>query len=63
MSQIPGETNRGPVMTFLERTLRVAALILLAASLAACANTIRGAGKDIGQAADATGDAIEEIVE
>ena len=35
----------------------------LTLSLAACANTIRGAGKDIGQAADATGDAIEDIVE
>ena len=50
-------------MMLFDRTLRLAALIVVSIALAACANTIRGAGKDIGQAADATGDAIEDIVE
>ena len=40
--------------------------LVLAASgfgLAACENTIRGAGKDIDQTADAVGDAAEDVVE
>ena len=44
------------------RILTVAIALSAALSLAACANTIRGAGKDIAAAADATGDAVEDIV-
>lgn len=37
-------------------------LILAAAlTLAACGNTIRGAGRDIGNTVDATGQAAEDI--
>ncbi len=43
------------------RILAAAICLSAALSLAACANTIRGAGKDIAAAADATGDAIEDI--
>ena len=43
------------------KALVVAIGLSAALSLAACANTIRGAGKDIAAAADATGDAIEDI--
>jgi len=50
-------------MMLFDRILRLTAIIPVSVSLAACANTIRGAGKDIGQAADAAGDAIEDIVE
>ena len=47
-------------MARIAKTILILAAVL---SASACANTIRGAGKDIGQAADATGDAIEDIVE
>ena len=44
------------------RILTVAISLLAALSLAACANTIRGAGKDISATAAATGDAVQDIV-
>ena len=39
-------------------------IILLAAlmALTACANTIRGVGRDAGNAVDATGDAVDDVV-
>ena len=36
-------------------------LLLGALTLSACGNTIRGAGRDIGNTVDATGEAAEEI--
>ena len=40
----------------------LALALLSAIALAGCANTIRGAGRDIGNAVDATGEAVEEVV-
>lgn len=37
---------------------RIATILLLAFSLASCANTIRGIGRDINDSANAVGDAI-----
>ena len=48
-------------MRYICKFLAVAISLSAVLSLAACANTIRGAGKDISAAADATGDAIDDI--
>ena len=45
------------------RKLSALALVFAAAlTLAACENTIRGAGQDVGDTVDATGDAVDSAV-
>ncbi len=48
-------------MPSIRKGLAVAIGLSVALAVAGCANTIRGAGKDIAAAADATGDAIDDI--
>lgn len=50
-------------MSILRRSAFIVLLIASGAGLAACENTIRGAGKDIDQTADAVGDATEEVAQ
>lgn len=38
--------------------IRLAVLVLLTLSIASCANTVRGVGKDLRDTADAVGDTI-----
>ena len=40
---------------------RTALVLLVLVATAACANTIRGVGRDTANAVDATGDAIRDI--
>lgn len=42
--------------------LAVLLTLVTAIALAGCANTIRGAGRDIGNAVEATGEAVEDVV-
>ncbi|MCY0095917.1 EncA/B family entericidin [Hoeflea ulvae] len=37
---------------------KIATILILALSLASCANTIRGVGKDVKESANAVGDAV-----
>ena len=44
------------------RILALTVAVVASLALAACGNTIRGAGQDIGNTVDATGDAVDEVV-
>lgn len=44
------------------RILTLSLALAAALTLSACGNTIRGAGQDIGNTVDATGDAVDEVV-
>lgn len=47
-------------MSILRHGLLIATLVAAAVSLAACENTIRGAGKDIDETAHAVGDVVKQ---
>ncbi|ESR26087.1 hypothetical protein [Lutibaculum baratangense] len=47
----------------MRRSLVIAALLTSTVFLAACENTIRGAGRDISNTADATGAAARDIAQ
>lgn len=47
-------------MPFLRKDLMFAVLVATAVSLAACENTIRGAGKDVDETAHAVGDVVRK---
>lgn len=50
-------------MTSLGARISLAAALLAAALLAGCANTVRGAGQDIKNTVDATGQAVRKVTQ